>query len=1267
MPLIRKVGPFVFLLVCLSTVLEAADWPQWRREAGRGAVSPDELPADLGLRWIKQLPKPRPAWPASQPWLRFDESYSPVAAGKLLYVPSMIDDSVTAYDTDSGATRWKFHTDGPVRLAPLVYEDRVYFGSDDGYLYCVDAGRGSLLWKVRGGSSDRKLLGNQRLISTWPIRGGPVLLDGTIYFTAGIWPFMGVFVHAVDARTGQSVWTNSGYASSYTVQPHNSPAFASLSPRGHLAATEKGLIVPGGRTDPGVFDLSTGKLLGFSFGAKGSGGFHVTARRDWFFVTGTMRRVIDGDTLLSTRATVHDDSALYSLDGEELAAWDLEPETETVQQTDRKGKKLQVSKPRLNEIWRLSLDEAPGRLMLKAGRRFYAGMEEQVAAIDVQPTDGKVQIAWKGAIEGTPWTMLAADHKLFVVTTDGLIYCFGEGKGDPASYPSETARQGKLPDAEAAGSAEKASDLAGPAGGYCLLLGLDSQRVARLTADTDLHLIVVDPDEEKVDAFRRQAAGAGLYGDRVAAHVGDPATYSFPPYLASVIYVAESVFQKVGEQEIVKAVFRALRPYGGKATLPIDAERLEELVSQSRLEGALVAAIDGGLSTLARQGPLPGTADWTHQYADPANSVVSKDQRVKTPLGLLWFGGPANDEVLPRHGHGPSPQVAGGRLFIEGRHMLRALDIYTGRLLWQKELPDLGLFHDNTNHQAGAGEIGGNYVSLPDFVYVAYEDAILELDAATGKLRKQFKLEAGPDDPRPNWGFLAASDDLLIATSTPVATPPSETEPKLTEAVAGFKPLIKPVDESEAAVAKPEPKQPVIEDVLNPTRYSSASRRLVVFQRHTGQRLWERKAKYGFRHNSIAVGAGTLFALDGLSRAKQDALKRRGVDLADYGPRLLALDVRTGGEIWSTSQNVFGTFLNYSEEHDVLLQAGSAYRDRAKDESGTGMVAYRGTDGGVIWQDLKRAYSGPCMLHHDTIITQGPAFSLLTGEPKTRKHPLTGEPVQWQFTRNYGCNTAIASENLITFRSAAAGYYDLAGDGGTGNFGGFKSGCTSNLIVAGGLLNAPEYTRTCQCRYQNQTSLALVHDPDVETWTFNALTWDGKPVRRVGINFGSPGDRRSESETLWLDYPSNGGPSPDLPVEMEIENPEFFRHHSSTVKTVPDTGGHNWVAASGLQGSGRLSITLSKGESSPRKYTIRLHFAEMENLEPGGRVFNVHLRNEPLLSKLDVAREAGTKTALVKEFTGVEVLDRLTISLLPEPGKTAPPILCGLEIVAEGW
>src|SRR5438309_11268011 len=124
------------------------------------------------------------------------------------------------------------------------------------------------------------------------------------------------------------------------------------------------------------------------------------------------------------------------------------------------------------------------------------------------------------------------------------------------------------------------------------------------------------------------------------------------------------------------------------------------------------------------------------------------------------------------------------------------------------------------------------------------------------------------------------------------------------------------------------------------------------------------------------------------------------------------------------------------------------------------------------------------MIQDDYSLKDQSAGELLTGACRMRTDPLTGLPVEWSWVRSYGCNTPMASEHLLTFRSGAAGYFDLCGDGGTGNLGGFRSSCTNNLVVAGGLLTAPDYTRTCTCSYQNQTSLALVPMPEAEMWTF---------------------------------------------------------------------------------------------------------------------------------------------------------------------------------------
>ena len=200
----------MILALLLGTELFGADWPQFRYDAGRTAASPEELAEQLHLQWIRELHAPQPAFPL-EVRLLFDASYEPVVVGKTMFVPSMVNDSITALDTETGAERWRFFADGPVRFAPVVWRDKVYFVADDGYLYCLNATDGQLRWKFRGlpvGQQDRKLLGHGRLISLWPARGGPVLADGVIYFAAGLWPSDGVFVHALDAQSGRSLWSN---------------------------------------------------------------------------------------------------------------------------------------------------------------------------------------------------------------------------------------------------------------------------------------------------------------------------------------------------------------------------------------------------------------------------------------------------------------------------------------------------------------------------------------------------------------------------------------------------------------------------------------------------------------------------------------------------------------------------------------------------------------------------------------------------------------------------------------------------------------------------------------------------------------------------------------------------------------------------------------------------------------------------------------------------------------------------------------------------
>jgi len=1226
--MLRKLQSYVSCTICLTVLLSvttgavAGDWPQQRYNNAKTAVLPKAPPTDLKLIWSRELGKPKSAWPSNQDRLQYDASYHPIIAGKLMFVGSMINDCVTAYDTATGAEKWQYRAEGPVRFAPMHEKGRLYFTSDDGHLYCLTAADGKLVWKFRGGINDRVLLGNERLISTWPARTSAMVCEGRVYFGAGIWPFMGAFLHCLDAETGKVIWTESGLE--WRNLPHGgATSFSSMAPQGYIAVDGDNLYVPCGRAVPAVFDRKAGQLIHFKHASgKSGGGALVTIFGDYYWLPGFIAKTKDGKGLLTgLRSGVFAEDAVYTASAKGIEVLETIPEREAhyVFKDTRKYKRTDyVLKPRRVA----KTDPAITEVFFKAGSLLYGAGDRKVAAVDVSKAD-KPKVVWTGDIDGKVWTMITGDDKVVAVTLGGEVFCYGKSDAEPVRLELKTVELKENP--KWGSRVKKAVEAAGAEEGYCVQLGIaDGGLTDELVRRTRFHIAVVDSDAGKIAELRKRMEAAGLYGRRICAFVGAPAEFPLPRYLANLIVSPSSEIAEKCKPGSRPA--EALRPYGGVFCVA-DGQEMKVVAK--------------------RQGPLPGAGAWTHQYGDSARTLLSKDT-IAPPLGMLWFGGVSNEAILPRHGHGPSPQVVGGRLFIEGRDILRSIDVYTGRLLWQREIKDLGKFYDNVLHHPGAGQIGGNYISLPDGIYVITPDLCRVLDPASGKTSRTLKLDE-QDTNGDKWGWITIDGDLLAAAVKPLNVQP---------------PMLKRGEK----YPKPKPGTPFAEllGVEINARYASSSKKIVVMDRKTGKKLWSREAKVNFRHNAILLAGDKLFCIDAMSKGKLRWIESRKLKL-DRVAALYALDARTGEEIWKVDdeKEVYGTWLAYSHEHDLLIQAGSSYRDRAFDEARTGITVYRAKSGKVVWSDPKLRYDGPLIVRGDRLITNGSrGFSV---------NLLTGGKTGWAWERKYGCNTAIGSTNMLTFRSGAAGYYDLKNNSGTGNFGGFKSSCTSNLIPADGVLSAPDYTRTCICSYQNQTSLALVPMKGVEIWTYGGqLTRD----HVIGLNFGAPGDRLVKNGTYWLDVPEKGFPKPKdfkepkatirpdgsmqpppiyVFVEIDGKGPECFNHHSSTFVKGP----HDFVAASGLLAASTVSI-----ETNTRPVAVRLYFTEPDvGAGSGQRVFSVSLGGIEVLKDFDpISAAGGPRKIVAKEFKLSKTDGPIEIELKASAGKA---LLCGVELVAE--
>jgi outer membrane protein assembly factor BamB len=626
---------FTLTVFLMSPVCSANDWPMWRHDAGRTGVIEENLPAKLKLRWSRKLPTTTPAF--HSPRLQFDAGYEPVVAKGRLLIASSRNDSVTAYDASTGKELWIYHTNGPVRFAPAVWNDSVCFGSDDGFLYCVEISTGKLRWKHQATPNDRRLLGNRRLISVWPVRGGPVVAEGQVYFAAGVWPMEGVFVLAMDIETGEVVWRNERLGYLFGQQPHETQAIGGLAPQGYLIVNKDEVIVPCSTAYPARLDRKTGELIDFKLPAPG----HLPG--GWFAA--------------------------------------LDPKT---------AKGIRRGKLTFDDVVNQQLHE--GGIRKGEGKTgFSRTIRVDGRAINFDNALTELGVNGVNGVEGKVHSMIVADAKLFLTTQDGKLFCFAEPSEEtrtPTDWTTSVAELDTTP--QAMKLAEALIREAAGSHGVAVVLGLqDGALVKALIRASAYHVIAIDDNVSRVAKLRKELQSAGLYGVRTAVIEGDTSKVSLPPYLANLITTELSD----GLQHAPKDLLQTLRPFGGVAAVGTKPgsglASKESLIAQD--PGRFLATEFNGRALIRRIGALPGTADYKGGYAS------CEDTLVRFPLGVLWFDDTlshfkrspqpvfTNGVMISRPKDWHAPRIKGD--WSIDYPLMRPVfsDIYTGRIFDESE------------------------------------------------------------------------------------------------------------------------------------------------------------------------------------------------------------------------------------------------------------------------------------------------------------------------------------------------------------------------------------------------------------------------------------------------------------------------------------------------------------------------------------------------------------------------------------------------------
>ena len=269
-------------VTCSIVVKDAstnADWTQWRFDECRTAQTPMPLPLPdkLFLQWRRDLPTCAGAFDSLGAWYPKDmyiDVCRPVQLGKSLFVSCLANDSVSAYDTDTGAQKWRYYAGGALRRPPAVVAltngtNVVVFGCDDGIVYCLNAADGSEYWKFQAAPNTKKAMGFKRLSSVWPIWASPVVCSNKVYFASGYVPTWGVFVYCLDVTSGAVVWCNDGRLcrnGSYNQQNSSLGPLALSTDHSKIFGTTEG------KSSGWIISLSNGEVAGFGTGGTGHDG-----------------------------------------------------------------------------------------------------------------------------------------------------------------------------------------------------------------------------------------------------------------------------------------------------------------------------------------------------------------------------------------------------------------------------------------------------------------------------------------------------------------------------------------------------------------------------------------------------------------------------------------------------------------------------------------------------------------------------------------------------------------------------------------------------------------------------------------------------------------------------------------------------------------------------------------------------------------------------------------------------------------------------------
>jgi outer membrane protein assembly factor BamB len=561
--------------------------------------------------------------------------------------------------------------------------------------------------------------------------------------------------------------------------------------------------------------------------------------------------------------------------------------------------------------------------------------------------------------------------------------------------------------------------------GFCIVLGNESGKIAfEIAAQTQLNVVNLSNSQKKVDAFRKELQGRGLYGRKIS--IQKVKSLNRLPVISEI---ADLVWVNNGSAFNADEVIRLISPK--QYALVNGVSDVEEWLKKSILNWQVEVEKYDDNTILMVKNSIGNTGDWTHQYGRADNSSFGGESLYGSSstedFEVQWMGRPGPRFQTDRSGRKPSPLAVNGKLFVQGNERVIAINVYNGTIFWEKDFP--GLIRMNVARDCS------NWAAGDKLIYMVINNKLLKVSQQTGDVVAVLNA-ANYHDKKSNWSYIGLTDNQIIGSA-------SANNANYTDYYGG----------------------PGWYDKIDGvTSLKILSDKLFSVAKSDNSKMWEYKPSGAIINPTIVMANGRISFVETRSANHESLMNSRGGDEIYKKVWLVSLDLGSGKKLWETRVKTIPGKAGY------YMAAGN--REYAIVSSGNGMYDIQVFDeknGKLIWKKKQKWFHGnhgghmskPAIVSN-RLMVKPVIYNLTTGEEINFNVPKVG----------HGCASYALTEQSVFYRGGSIAQFNFDNRN-FSKWNRLRPDCWLSTIPAEGMILSPEAGGGCSCGNWLETSMVM--------------------------------------------------------------------------------------------------------------------------------------------------------------------------------------------------